>query len=1117
MENMTELYTLCYQELLQLHAEEKALARQKQDLAAQSQNDVARIKADFAKRRSQLDQDLNTARNHQNAARMHWRGTVSPSSTGQKPDFAQMTQLFVMIDDTIPNDPNARQLLELAVNAIRYLEVQKQRVDSEEAAALQKAQHGAGGENGRLQQAARDLEQGYDHLLSGPLMKRLAAAVRGQSEAYFIDKTAAYDEDIPQKTSPMLKFGVVQRPFPVRKVFVPRMAAMFGVYYDQKAQTLRLPYGFRTDKGVKILLRSPDAMMDRVQTALKGILFNILRHYQPLGGRVVYLDPATYNPDHLGVMKHFAGTNRLITFPKSDAEALRALEQLIAKNSGAPRENRFLIVRGYPGTLSGNVRDKIRNICNNAAQYQITVLMTQNTDHLHRDPLDEAAMNGALNIGADGQNFFLIQKERHLFSFFTAPNSMKKDMVQRFDGAYTPQVLGSEYPRRVDLKHLPPYTKGSKKIRVPFGVNESDALSNLDFYNTNFSTYLMGASGSGKSTMLHTIITGLIRNYHPDDVELWLADFKMGEFSQYINPMPPHIKYILLDESPELIYDFIDLLTEKLMERKRFFATHTNYKELESVPNHVYMPVIFVIMDEFIIMSQVIAESEHYKQLLEDLLVQGRNAGFKFIFASQEYSKGVAGLSATAKDQVQSRIAMKNSVDEIKNTLDIPNLTSQQRDWVDTLPPHAALYKSLDYQTMTTRVERAQVLYFPKQGTNRYQAQQNMIAALKKQLRPVTRKQYNPNDSATYVEKQPVVADGTSYHAFSRPSFLQSLAEFRRANPDDIDPEDVFLSLGSPRRLLDTSLIKLMSESRENLLLLTGRENACAMAVIWASVRSFLLQKGSVQIWTYRRSRLYKIYRTSHFSKCTALETPEDIGAAVVRLKENIKNRVHGNELIVLLGMDRVCEDLEQAEPQTGAAALMQQCSAVSPEEQAKVDLVQQMLDETADDISRIWEEGIEAGKSDDEIQKDVDAFLDAYYQHRFPHAQPAKKASPQPEPEAKPVKIHYLEELRYILTHGSRYGYHFLAVSRDWAEFRSVQPFKLELFRHRLAFQISQEDSGNLFGNTRAARLPQHICQYLNDYHSYTFRPFLHRGITWDDWEVDQNGNATHYIYKPT
>lgn len=78
----------------------------------------------------------------------------------------------------------------------------------------------------------------------------------------------------------------------------------------------------------------------------------------------------------------------------------------------------------------------------------------------------------------------------------------------------------------------------------------------------------MGAAGSGKSTLLHTIISGLIMNYHPDEVELWLMDFKMLEFKRYVDHRPPHVKYILLEKSEDLVFDIIDHLTDLLDKRQ---------------------------------------------------------------------------------------------------------------------------------------------------------------------------------------------------------------------------------------------------------------------------------------------------------------------------------------------------------------------------------------------------------------------------------------------------------------------------------------------------------------------------------------------------------------------
>ena len=43
-----------------------------------------------------------------------------------------------------------------------------------------------------------------------------------------------------------------------------------------------------------------------------------------------------------------------------------------------------------------------------------------------------------------------------------------------------------------------------------------------------------GKTGSGKSTLLHALITNLALRYSPDEVELYLIDFKKGvEFKTY--------------------------------------------------------------------------------------------------------------------------------------------------------------------------------------------------------------------------------------------------------------------------------------------------------------------------------------------------------------------------------------------------------------------------------------------------------------------------------------------------------------------------------------------------------------------------------------------------------
>ena len=62
-------------------------------------------------------------------------------------------------------------------------------------------------------------------------------------------------------------------------------------------------------------------------------------------------------------------------------------------------------------------------------------------------------------------------------------------------------------------------------------------------------TFLIaGKTGSGKSTLLHAIITNLALIYGPDEVELYLVDFKKGvEFKTYATHALPHARVVAIE------------------------------------------------------------------------------------------------------------------------------------------------------------------------------------------------------------------------------------------------------------------------------------------------------------------------------------------------------------------------------------------------------------------------------------------------------------------------------------------------------------------------------------------------------------------------------------------
>lgn len=151
----------------------------------------------------------------------------------------------------------------------------------------------------------------------------------------------------------------------------------------------------------------------------------------------------------------------------------------------------------------------------------------------------------------------------------------------------------------------------STALRVPFAIDKNGTPLYFEIGgNAPTHALIAGATGSGKSVALHTLITQIIRNYHPDDVEIWAIDYKAVEFAQYFDLRSPHFRVIAHDTSNEFSLSLIDLLYREYEKRQQEFlnAKVKNINEYRNVYGKHAMPRIIAIIDEFQIMTQAVQE-----------------------------------------------------------------------------------------------------------------------------------------------------------------------------------------------------------------------------------------------------------------------------------------------------------------------------------------------------------------------------------------------------------------------------------------------------------------------------------------------------------------------------
>ncbi len=1077
---------------------------------------------------------------------------------GYRINLNRLREWAMMIDPMSSNDPYAQRVYVVARCDEYFLNQKKEEFTQRIAQLKQEEDTGLDREIKQLEDRIAQCSQELKELAVSEEMTEFAAEAAEANRRYWYElPPETYGN--PGQRAEYLSPGAYAVPLYVPKEQRPLVKTMLGKFYDSENSRVLLPVELDTGKEFAIAVDCAATRTRQLDRALQNFILEILQAYPAGKNKVYVLDGVRFNSSALGSLKQLENTFVIAPIPRNPEQLSAVLEQIVASfadmddvlelcdsvaeyNQGVevsrqlPRST--LLLFGWPEAFDGRDREYLQRIMTNYERYGISFVSVtyrtgakregegkrlptyadQNAVHITMLPRETTIQYGEEN----GRRFTWYTLTGELPEGYGA--SLREHKIEKL-------TVGNEYPKRYDYVQLPQYTRAYKKIELPFGIDSKDKAHSVSFENENFAAYLVGASRSGKSTLLHTLIAGLIANYHPDNVELWLADFKQLEFKKYIAHCPPHIKYILLDESTELVYDLIDKLTEKMMERQRLFARlgKERIDQLDPTTLEEPVPVIFVILDEFSIMSQAIAESQTYRLRLQNLLAKGAALGIRFLFSSQTFTTGIAGLTPTARAQIQQRIAMKGTKEEISQTLELsPNLkTEQVRNWMDALPPHYALVKYRVSADTLPQVMRVLVMYFPD-----YDLRDQLIEKINQSMTPVDR--YQPNDISTYVEKHPVLVDGNTYETFPRSSFLQAVSAC--ADQGEFAGEETLLTFGTPRLMTRMKLVTLTPETRENLVLV-GRamEQLCSASILTSAIVSARLQHRRVSVWAYGKNSLYQMCREGAWKglECSYAEGMEQVCGAIRTLKEKIRTKQPGGELIVLVGLDRICSDFEFVDGEAPAAAVLgQQSDARRERESALIKSGAAVATQEAEAVHQyamLWikrknalKREAAAGKNADEIKAMLKEAEKEFFSNNVPAQVPDGQTQPQEgAPKAdnreRPGKEQHstgaynaMSDLQYVVKQGSRLGYHFLLFLNSYADLRTTG-LKLDWFRHRMSFQISADDSRELFGNKSASGLPEHICQYYDTLNRYSFRPYLYPGICWDGWMVDENGEAVN------
>ena len=233
----------------------------------------------------------------------------------------------------------------------------------------------------------------------------------------------------------------------------------------------------------------------------------------------------------------------------------------------------------------------------------------------------------------------------------------------------------------ISLKDM--YTKSEKfildkknAIPVVLGVNEKGNVVTADFKKIE-SIIIAGMPRSGKSWLVQAILTQMCALLPPSELNIFFLDPKAST-SDFKNFKLPHVKKfaskytdsngVVVNKEYTSILDVLRwVVNVEAPRRKKLIGDHgkVNINDFKATHPDVKLPIIYIVIDEMVTLSEMIKEEEkEYQSYLKMIVTQFPNLGIKGMFIPHEVKNQI--IDKTAYDSIKARISVKGSPEHIE-------------------------------------------------------------------------------------------------------------------------------------------------------------------------------------------------------------------------------------------------------------------------------------------------------------------------------------------------------------------------------------------------------------------------------------------------------------------
>lgn len=354
--------------------------------------------------------------------------------------------------------------------------------------------------------------------------------------------------------------------------------------------------------------------------------------------------------------------SRMSAIQLANKNDLVELNESLGKDAVIPYQ--FLFMTDFPYGLGTPVLRKLAHVINAGSKAGIFVLMSWDMNaefdesRYSSDNFDPRPLLQEMELVFPAGNDFKFKNSGHdevlnRFLFDIDGEVLKPDEVKACAEYINLQVKeATKVAKREILKQSfedlrkEDYVPTNSEICVSIGMDiTSKQEVSLRFNSGDYiHAFILGQSGSGKSVLLNNIISSAILKYSPQDLVLYLMDFKGVEFNRYRGEK--HTKAVLVDNSdPQMTLEVLRELKEENKKRVKLWQKDgvNNIDRYNKKHPDNRLPQILFVADECQVMFQApriggvqMAIHREISDILNTIATQGRSQGIHMLLATQQ-------------------------------------------------------------------------------------------------------------------------------------------------------------------------------------------------------------------------------------------------------------------------------------------------------------------------------------------------------------------------------------------------------------------------------------------------------------------------------------------------